>query len=125
MLTVAAAGIVIKKMVSAAAVAAGLVPLAMGSQTVGSLIRPGAFCGVCAFKPTQARVPTTGVVPLAPSVDHVGLLAPDVASVEAGCRAMIDDWKNTTPDRLPILGIPHEDKVRGGSVGAITEWKGG
>ncbi|MCH2144084.1 MAG: amidase [Phycisphaerales bacterium] len=94
---------------SAAAVAAGLVPLAMGSQTVGSLIRPGAFCGVCAFKPTQARVPTTGVVPLAPSVDHVGLLAPDVASIEAGCRAMIDDWKNTTPDRLPTLGIPHED----------------
>jgi len=94
---------------SAAAVAAGLSPLALGSQTVGSLVRPGAFCGICSFKPSQSRVPTTGVVPLAPSVDHVGLLAANVASIEAGAAVMIEDWTPREERSTPVLGIPHED----------------
>src|SRR5258707_6068356 len=60
---------------SAAAVAAGLCPLALGSQTVGSVIRPAAFCGVVGFKPSFGRISTAGVIPLSPSVDHVGLFA--------------------------------------------------
>ena len=94
---------------SAAAVAAELTPLAMGSQTVGSLIRPAAFCGICAFKPTQSRVSTAGVVPLAPAVDHVGLLAPNVASIEIGAASLVADWESDADRRMPILGIPHED----------------
>lgn len=59
---------------SAAAVAAGMVPAALGTQTGGSVIRPAAFCGVVGFKPTFDRVPKQGVLPLAWSVDHVGFI---------------------------------------------------
>jgi Asp-tRNA(Asn)/Glu-tRNA(Gln) amidotransferase A subunit family amidase len=57
---------------SAAAVAARMVPLALGTQTVGSVVRPAAYCGVVGLKPSYGRVPADGVVPLAWSLDHVG-----------------------------------------------------
>ncbi len=57
---------------SAASVAAGIVPLALGTQTLGSVVRPGAFCGVVGFKPTFGSIPLGGVHPLAQSLDHVG-----------------------------------------------------
>jgi Asp-tRNA(Asn)/Glu-tRNA(Gln) amidotransferase A subunit family amidase len=60
---------------SAAAVAAGMVPLALGSQTGGSVIRPAAYCGIWALKPTYGQLSTRGILPLAPSLDHVGLMA--------------------------------------------------
>ena len=64
---------------SAAAVAAGIVPLAFGTQTIGSVIRPAAYCGVVGFKPTYASIARTGVLPLAPSLDHIGLFTANVA----------------------------------------------
>jgi aspartyl-tRNA(Asn)/glutamyl-tRNA(Gln) amidotransferase subunit A len=67
---------------SAAAVAAGLVDLAVGSDTAGSIRIPAACCGVVGFKPTYGTVPTGGVVPLSWSCDHVGPIAASVA--EAG-----------------------------------------
>ena len=60
---------------SAAAVAAGLVPLALGTQTLGSVIRPAAFNGVVGFKPSFGAIPRIGVHPLSPSLDHVGFFA--------------------------------------------------
>ena len=60
---------------SAAAVAAGMVDLALGTQTAGSVIRPASFCGVFAIKPTFGLVSTSGVKPAAPSLDTVGLFA--------------------------------------------------
>jgi aspartyl-tRNA(Asn)/glutamyl-tRNA(Gln) amidotransferase subunit A len=66
---------------SAAAVAARMVPLALGSQTVGSVLRPAAYCGVVGFKGTHGLVPTDGVIPLAWSLDHVGIFARSVADV--------------------------------------------
>src|SRR5690349_8747999 len=62
----------------AAAVAARMVPLALGSQTVGSVLRPAAYCGVIGFKPTHRRISTAGVLALAESLDHVGVLARSV-----------------------------------------------
>ena len=58
---------------SAAAVAAGMVPFALGTQTLGSVLRPASFCGVCGFKPTYGLLSTEGVMPFAPSLDTVGL----------------------------------------------------
>jgi amidase len=66
---------------SAAAVAAGIVPLALGSQTLGSVIRPAAFNGVVGLKPSFGAIPRIGVHPLSPSLDHVGLFARRVEDV--------------------------------------------
>src|SRR5678816_1311508 len=60
---------------SAAAVGASMVPLALGSQTNGSTIRPASFCGVYALKPTHGLVPRTGMLQLSRTLDHVGLFA--------------------------------------------------
>ncbi|HLG92120.1 MAG TPA: amidase family protein, partial [Acidimicrobiales bacterium] len=60
---------------SASAVAGGLVPLAVGTDTAGSVRVPASYCGVYGFRPTQGRVPLAGVVPLAPCFDTIGLLA--------------------------------------------------
>ena len=69
---------------SAAAVAAGVVPLALGSQTLGSVIRPAAFNGVVGLKPSFGAIPRTGVHPLSPSLDHVGFFARRVDDVALG-----------------------------------------
>jgi aspartyl-tRNA(Asn)/glutamyl-tRNA(Gln) amidotransferase subunit A len=60
---------------SAAAVACGMCLGALASQTGGSITRPAAYCGVCSLKPTYGRVSVDGVLPLAPSMDHVGVMA--------------------------------------------------
>lgn len=66
---------------SAAAVAAGMVPFALGTQTLGSVLRPASYCGVCGFKPTFGLIPTHGVLPLAPSLDTVGLFTQTAADM--------------------------------------------
>jgi Asp-tRNA(Asn)/Glu-tRNA(Gln) amidotransferase A subunit family amidase len=68
----------------AAAVAARMVPLALGSQTVGSVLRPAAYCGVIGFKPSHGRVSAAGVVPLAASFDHVGIFSRTVRDCALG-----------------------------------------
>jgi Asp-tRNA(Asn)/Glu-tRNA(Gln) amidotransferase A subunit family amidase len=60
---------------SAAAVAAGMIPLALGTQTNGSVIRPAAFCGVYGFKPTHGLVSRRGITPQSRKLDHVGVFA--------------------------------------------------
>ena len=60
---------------SAAAVAAGMVPLALGSQTNGSVIRPAAFCGTVGYKPSFGSIPRTGMLTQASNLDHVGVFA--------------------------------------------------
>jgi Asp-tRNA(Asn)/Glu-tRNA(Gln) amidotransferase A subunit family amidase len=66
---------------SAAAVAAGMVPLALGSQTNGSTIRPASFCGVYGYKPTHGLVPRGGILQLSRTLDHVGLFARSLEDV--------------------------------------------
>jgi aspartyl-tRNA(Asn)/glutamyl-tRNA(Gln) amidotransferase subunit A len=63
---------------SAAAVAARMVPLALGSQTAGSILRPAAYCGVCGLKPTYGLVSRFGIYPLSWSLDHPGPIARSV-----------------------------------------------
>ncbi|MBV9917869.1 MAG: amidase [Solirubrobacterales bacterium] len=75
---------------SAAAVAAGTVRLATGSQTAGSINRPASYCGVVGFKPTFGRLPRGGVKPLAGSLDTVGLFAASVRDIELALTAILD-----------------------------------
>ncbi|MFF9622767.1 amidase [Streptomyces griseosporeus] len=70
---------------SAAAVAAGLVPVALGTDTGGSARIPAALCGIAGYKPAYGRLPTEGVFPLAPSLDHVGVLA----ATARDCRLVV------------------------------------
>lgn len=67
---------------SAAAVAAGMVPFAVGTQTLGSVVRPASYCGVCGFKPSFGLIPTRGVLPFAPSLDTVGFFTQTAADME-------------------------------------------
>jgi Asp-tRNA(Asn)/Glu-tRNA(Gln) amidotransferase A subunit family amidase len=76
---------------SAAAVAAGMVPGAVGSQTNGSVIRPAAFCGVVGVKPTYGRLPLERVMPFAPTLDHVGTFAATVEGAAMLCAAIAGD----------------------------------
>jgi Asp-tRNA(Asn)/Glu-tRNA(Gln) amidotransferase A subunit family amidase len=91
---------------SAAAVAAGHCPLALGSQTVGSVIRPAAFCGVVGYKPSYGRISTAGVIPLAESFDTVGLLASNVSWVERAAVVLCAWWQRSAVNDPPVLGIP-------------------
>lgn len=90
---------------SAAGVAAGEFPLALGSQTVGSVIRPAAFCGIVGFKPSYDRIPRDGVIPFSPSVDHVGIFTGDVAGARRAAGVLCDGWDPVDTDERPILGV--------------------
>jgi aspartyl-tRNA(Asn)/glutamyl-tRNA(Gln) amidotransferase subunit A len=73
----------------AAAVAAGMVPISLGTQTAGSVSRPAAYCGIAGFKPSTLAWPSFGVVPFAPSFDTVGLFAWRVADAVLASRALL------------------------------------
>ncbi len=91
---------------SAAAVAAGHCPLALGSQTIGSVIRPAAFCGVVGYKPSYGRISTAGMIPLAESFDTVGLLAAGVSWVARAAAVLCAGWQHGAARQPPVLGIP-------------------
>jgi Asp-tRNA(Asn)/Glu-tRNA(Gln) amidotransferase A subunit family amidase len=91
---------------SAAAVGAGLATLALGTQTIGSILRPAAFCGVVGFKPSYERISREGVIPLAPSLDHVGFFTPDAAGAARAAAVLCRDWRPRAPKGKPRLGVP-------------------
>jgi amidase len=122
---------------SAAAVASGFVPLALGTQTAGSVIRPAAFCGVVGFKPSFGAIARTGVRVLAESLDHVGLFARLVDDVALGYAAIAGPdrsdphgWAQALPlvglesspaglaDRPPTIGVPSFERLAQASPAA-------
>jgi aspartyl-tRNA(Asn)/glutamyl-tRNA(Gln) amidotransferase subunit A len=78
---------------NAAALAAGLVEAALGTDSGGSVRIPAACCGITGFKPTYGLVPIDGCFPLAPSYDHVGPMARDVAGCERMMRVLADGFE--------------------------------
>jgi Asp-tRNA(Asn)/Glu-tRNA(Gln) amidotransferase A subunit family amidase len=83
---------------SAAVVAAGMVDVALGTQTAGSVIRPASFCGVFGLKPTFGSVPTSGVKAAAPSLDTVGLFARDVDTLAAVAEVLVSGLRRADVD---------------------------
>jgi Asp-tRNA(Asn)/Glu-tRNA(Gln) amidotransferase A subunit family amidase len=112
---------------SAAAVAAGFAVLALGTQTVGSVIRPASFCGVVGFKPSLGRIPRDGVYIYSSSVDHVGTFTQDVAGAALAASVLCDGWSDeAVGDERPVLGVPEgpyleqvDATVRAGFEGAV------
>jgi len=107
---------------SAAAVAAGLCPLAVGTQTIGSVIRPAAFCGVVGFKPSLDRIPTPGTVYFSRTVDTIGLFTQDVAGMTLAAAALCEEWEDVelSEDDIPVLGIADGPYLRQASPAALA-----
>lgn len=116
---------------SAAAVADGMVTLALGTQTGGSTIRPSAYCGVVGFKPTRGLVPLAGVRPLSTSMDTIGVHARSVddaallfgvlAGVPVAAQAPAVDG---APLRLALYAGPHTDEAQPAAVTALHDtWR--
>jgi Asp-tRNA(Asn)/Glu-tRNA(Gln) amidotransferase A subunit family amidase len=92
---------------SAAAVAAGMIPLALGTQTAGSVIRPASFCGVAAIKPSYRLLPTVGVKCFSWTLDTVGLFAAGVSDLAVALAAMTGRPALRLPDTIapPRIGV--------------------
>ena len=96
---------------SAAAVAAGMIPLALGTQTGGSVIRPASFCGVAAIKPSFRLLPTVGVKCFSWTLDTVGLFAAGVKDLAHGLSAMTNrpELLLDAAMRTPRIGVVMQD----------------
>jgi aspartyl-tRNA(Asn)/glutamyl-tRNA(Gln) amidotransferase subunit A len=90
---------------SAAAIAAGEVTLALGTDSGGSIRIPAAWCGIVGFKPTYGLVPTDGCFPLAPSYDHVGPMASSVQGCVDLLRALAPGFESLEPPALGELSV--------------------
>jgi aspartyl-tRNA(Asn)/glutamyl-tRNA(Gln) amidotransferase subunit A len=104
---------------SAAAIAAGIVPLALGSDTGGSVRQPAAYCGVVGIRPTYGRVSRYGLVAFASSLDQVGVLAGDVAGAAALLEAVAGhDPRDATSVALAVGDL--ERQARAGAEGLVV-----
>ena len=99
---------------SAAAVAAGMVPIALGTDDLGSVRLPSALCGVVGFKPARDEIPTGGVMPLCRRLDHVGVHGRSVADVVAVMRLFQKGTKPTLGSGVPA--------VAAGGVSGLVRW---
>jgi len=112
---------------SAVAVAAREVPLALGSDTGGSVRQPAAFCGVVGLKPTYGRVSRYGLIAFASSLDQIGMLSPDVAGASALFRAVAgEDPRDSTTasEEVPSDGGSLSGDLSGVRVGVPPEFFG-
>ena len=112
---------------SGAAVAAGMAQLAVGSDTMGSVRIPAAWCGVAGWKPSAGIVPTTGLIPLAARLDTVGLLATNADDLEIAAEAAGFLDRSIPDTHPPHLLIPEDlvdrtaSEVRGSFWDAVEE----
>ena len=108
---------------SAAAVGAGMAALTLGTQTIGSVNRPAAFCGAVGYKPSYDRIPKTGVLPLSPSVDHVGLFAQTAVSAQTAAQLMVNYWQSASPSPTLTVGVPEGRYLEYADEEALTHFR--
>ncbi|MBT3305860.1 MAG: amidase [Alphaproteobacteria bacterium] len=112
---------------SVAAVADGMVPLAIGSQTAASTIRPAAYCGIVGFKPTWGLISLAGVKALSNSLDTVGIFSKDVAGagllsgVLAGRPGLMAPAEPGSSPRLALRTSPEWEKVAPSALDAVKK----
>ncbi|MEJ5376885.1 MAG: amidase [bacterium] len=109
---------------SAAAVACGLCPLALGTQTVGSTLRPAAYCGIVGFKPSFGRLSTQGTIPLSPSLDHMGLFTRDLEGMLLVCSLLLPQWREPRTVELQALGVPEGPYLQRAGQESLSHFKG-
>ncbi|HID53761.1 MAG TPA: amidase, partial [Anaerolineae bacterium] len=109
---------------SAAAVAASLCPFAFGTQTIGSINRPAAFCGVVGYKPSYDRISRENVIPLSWSLDHIGGFTRDVKGMQLVASVLVGDWESGDLGRKrPSLGIPEGPYLERASAEGLAHFR--
>lgn len=120
---------------SAAAVADGMVPIALGTQMVGSILRPAAYCGIFGFKPSFGTISRYGLMPSCRELDHVGIFACSVADIvltlhvlaavdprDPDCYgAIVPRSPNSTPPKLALILNPNESLLEAEAKAALLE----
>src|SRR5487761_76218 len=112
---------------SAAVVAANMVPISVGTQTLGSIVRPSTYCGLYGYKPSVGAISTNGVMPLTPVFDTVGPLARSLDDVDL-FNAALSLARRDTPERRPASGTPvlqitgpYEERIEPATAAALHE----
>ena len=95
---------------SGAAVAARMVPIAVATQSVGSIIRPSSYCGVFGLKPSKGAISTEGVMPISKRLDHVGPMARSIADIALACSAMFEP-ENVAETMCPVRTLADGARV--------------
>ncbi|MBF8436274.1 amidase [Halanaerobiaceae bacterium Z-7014] len=110
---------------SAAAVAAGYCPLALGTQTIGSVIRPAAYCGIVGFKPTQGRIPSDGFIKFSETIDQIGFFTRTVSGAEMIFENILSPkhFKNIKELSQPVLGEPDQAYLNQADKIALKNFK--
>jgi aspartyl-tRNA(Asn)/glutamyl-tRNA(Gln) amidotransferase subunit A len=107
---------------SGVAVASGITPIAIGTDTGGSVRVPAALCGVFGLKVTHGRIPLTGVYPLAPSLDTVGPIATSIADITASYLVMAG-YDSTDGWSVPFDPVPpRRGKPERMTIGVVRQW---
>lgn len=109
---------------SAAAVAAGMVPFALGSQTLGSVLRPASYCGICGFKPSFGLIPTNGVLPFAPSLDTVGFFTQTARDMACLWRRGLGGQNHGKVERAAALRVKAEWPMLQAVESAVQQLRG-
>lgn len=107
---------------SAAAVAAGYCHVALGTQTIASIIRPASYCGIFGFKPSWGKVSNKGVFPFSQSADHVGIICKYYKDMEFVARHLLEQPATSSTDTMKCFGIATGTYIKQADKSVLTNF---